>query len=290
MIHVSIEPGILYVVATPIGNLEDMSPRGLRILREVDRIAAEDTRHSQRLLTHFGIGTPLISLHEHNERIRIQGLLAELRMGKSIALISDAGTPLISDPGYQLVKSARAEGLRVAPVPGPSSFLAALSVAGLPTDRFVFEGFLPAKPSARQARLENLEQEPRTLVFFEAGHRIQDSLAAMAAAFGGNRQAVVARELTKLFEEVKSDVLLELCKWIAADDNRRRGEFVILVQGAPEPAEAAIGPEARRLLTVLLEELPVKKAAALAAKLSGLPKNALYARALELKNLDSQKQ
>ena len=286
MIQVSIEPGVLYVVATPIGNLEDMSPRGVRILREVDRIAAEDTRHSRQLLAHFGIDTPMVSLHEHNERTRVQGLLAELRIGKSIALISDAGTPLISDPGYQLVKSVRAEGLRVTPIPGPSSLLAALSVAGLPTDRFVFEGFLPAKTGARQARLENLKQETRTLVFFEAGHRIQDSLAAMAAAFGGDREAVVARELTKVFEEVQSDALLRLCEWIAAGDNHRRGEFVVLVRGAPEPTEAAIGPEARRLLTVLLEELPIKKAAALAAKLSGLPKNALYALALELKNPD----
>lgn len=282
--NVSIVPGVLYVVATPIGNLEDMSLRAVRILREVALIAAEDTRHSKHLLQRFGIHTPLISLHEHNEHSRISQLLAEMRLGKSMALISDAGTPLISDPGFHLVRSARAAHLQLVPVPGCSSLLAALCVAGLPTDKFVFEGFLPAKPSMRLRRLQALIQEDRTLVFFESSHRIQSSLGAMAAVFGGQRPAVLARELTKLYEQVQDDTLDGLQAWIAADANRQKGEFVVLVKGAPTPVEQSITAEACRLLAVLLEELPVKRAVTVAVKLTGLRKNILYDMALTMNN------
>jgi len=277
----TVAPGVLYVVATPIGNLGDISARALQVLREVDLIAAEDTRHSRQLLQHFGIQTPLISLHEHNEQSRIPQLLSQLRQGKALALISDAGTPLLSDPGYPLLRSLREHGLRAVPIPGPSSLLAALSVAGLPTDRFVFEGFLPAKAVARRRRLELLAPEERTLAFFEAGHRIQASLQAMMEVFGADRRAVLARELTKVFEEIHGATLAELCDWLAAAENRCKGEFVVLVQGAPPPA-ATPDPELRRLLTVLLEELPIKQAVAAAVRLTGVKKNLLYDLALEL--------
>lgn len=282
----SIEPGVLYVVATPIGNLEDMSLRAQRILSEVDLIAAEDTRHSRHLLEHFGIATPMISLHEHNERWRVPQLMEELRTGKCIALVSDAGTPLISDPGFHLVRSVREQGLRAIPIPGPSSLIAALSVAGLPTDRFVFEGFLPAKADARRNRLQDLKRDQRTLVFFEASHRIQASLGDMATVFGGERQAVVARELTKLFEEIQGGTLSLLCRWIAASDNRQKGEFVVTVHGAIPSPECPETPDIRQMLTVLLKELPVKRAVTVAAELTGLKKNTLYTLALDIKNQD----
>ncbi|MFO1430389.1 MAG: 16S rRNA (cytidine(1402)-2'-O)-methyltransferase [Candidatus Competibacteraceae bacterium] len=276
----TVAPGILYVVATPIGNLGDISTRALQVLREVELIAAEDTRHSRQLLQHFGISTPLISLHEHNEQSRIPQLLSHLRQGKSLALISDAGTPLLSDPGFQLLRSLREQGLRAVPIPGPSSLLAALSVAGLPTDRFVFEGFLPAKAGTRRQRLAFLAKEERTLAFFESSHRIQASLRDMAEIFGTDRRAVIARELTKLFEEIHGATLAELCDWLAAAEHRCKGEFVILVQGAPPAAESEMEP--RRLLTVLLEELPIKRAVAVAAKLTDIKKNRLYDLALEI--------
>lgn len=279
---VSIESGVLYVVATPIGNLEDISARALRVLSSVDQIAAEDTRHSKRLLQHFGISKPLISLHDHNEHSRVPQLLANLQAGVSIALVSDAGTPLISDPGFQLLRGLRERGLKAVPIPGPSSLLAALSVAGLPTDRFLFEGFLPAKPAARRGRLETLRQNCHTLVFFESSHRIRATLADMAMVFGGERQAVIARELTKLFEETHGDALADLCTWIASDANHSKGEFVVMVHGAPEQTDGAWQGEARRLLTVLLEELPVKRAVSAAAKITGLNKNALYELALTI--------
>jgi 16S rRNA (cytidine1402-2'-O)-methyltransferase len=278
------EPGVLYVVATPIGNRGDMSPRAVQVLREVVLIAAEDTRHSRPLLQHFGISTPLIALHEHNEQARVPSLLAELRAGRSLALIADAGTPLISDPGYRLVRAVRKQGLRVIPIPGPSSLLAALSTAGLPTDRFVFEGFLPAKTAARRQRLTALAGEERTLVFFEASHRLASTLADLAAVFGAEREAVIARELTKLFEEIQGGTLAELCRWMDEDGDHTRGEFVLVVHGAP-PAPPAPVLDPRRLLAVLLEELPVKRAVAVAAQLTGLPRNGLYALALELQEL-----
>ena len=277
----TIEAGALYVVATPIGNLEDISARALRILREVNCIAAEDTRHTGQLLRHFGIETPLLSLHEHNERDRLAALVARLREGQTLALVSDAGTPLISDPGFVLVRELRRQGLKVIPVPGPSSLLAALSVAGLPTDRFVFEGFLPARSAARQERLQALAQEERTLVFFEASHRIVETLADLATVFGVERPAVVARELTKHFEEIHGATLDELTVWLAAETHRQKGEFVLVIQGAPAANEADT-PETRRLLTALLAELPASRAVAVAAKVTGLRKKPLYELALIL--------
>ena len=277
----TVESGALYVVATPIGNLEDLSARAIRVLQEVACIAAEDTRHTGQLLRHCGIQTPLLSLHEHNERARLGQVIGLLREGKAIALVADAGTPLISDPGFPLVRELRRQGLKVIPVPGPSSLLAALSVSGLPTDRFGFEGFLPAKSAARRERLQALAGEERTLVFLEASHRVAETLADLAAVFGGDRPAVVARELTKRFEEVQSDTLDGLAVWLAADPVRSKGEFVLLTQGAA-PAGEADTPEIRRLLTVLLAELPTSRAVAVAAKYTGLRKKPLYELALAL--------
>ncbi|MEJ2345094.1 MAG: 16S rRNA (cytidine(1402)-2'-O)-methyltransferase [Gammaproteobacteria bacterium] len=275
------DQGTLYVVATPIGNLDDMSPRAVRILSSVDRIAAEDTRHSRPLLQHFGIHTPMSALHEHNEREQAPRLLTALEGGESVALISDAGTPLISDPGYHLVRMARARGIAVVPVPGPSALMAALSAAGLPTDRFVFEGFLPSKAAARRGRLQALARETRTLVFFESPHRISSALEDMVAVFGPQRQAVLARELTKAFETVRGDSLQRLADWVCDDANQRRGELVLLVHGAEE-APADGHRESERVLELLLEELPVKQAASLAARITGAGRNDLYRRALEL--------
>lgn len=280
----SIETGVLYVVATPIGNLDDISSRALRTLRHVDRVAAEDTRHSGRLLSHFGIEKPLISLHEHNESARISQLIADLRSGKSIALVADAGTPLISDPGFRLLRAVNHHGLRAVPIPGPCSLIAALSVAGLPTDRFVFEGFLPAKAGARRHRLEALKGEQRTLVFFEASHRVQSSLRDMANILGEERQAVLARELTKLHEDIRGDDLAGLCNRISDSKGRCRGEFVVLVQGAA-PETVDLEPrtvEASAVLKVLLEDLPISQAVAIAARITGHKKNALYDLALKI--------
>ncbi len=277
----TVESGALYVVATPIGNLEDISARALRVLREVSCIAAEDTRHTGQLLRHFDIETPLLSLHEHNEHARLEQIIARLREGQSLALVSDAGTPLISDPGFPLVRELRRQGLKVIPVPGPSSLLAALSVAGLPTDRFAFEGFLPAKSFARRERLRVLAAEERTLVFLEASHRIAETLADLAATFGRERPAVVARELTKRFEEVYGASLGELAAWLEADPHRQKGEFVLVTQGAPVAAEADT-PETRRLLAALLAELPASRAVTVAAKVTGLRKKPLYELALTL--------
>ncbi|EJO94187.1 uroporphyrin-III C/tetrapyrrole methyltransferase [Ectopseudomonas mendocina DLHK] len=277
----SVQPGTLYVVATPIGNLDDISARALRILREVALIAAEDTRHSARLMQHFGIGTPLAACHEHNERDQGGRFLARLEAGEDVALISDAGTPLISDPGYHLVRQARAAGFAVVPVPGACALIAALSAAGLPSDRFIFEGFLPAKAAGRRARLEQVRKEPRTLIFYEAPHRILECLEDMRAVFGGERQALLARELTKTFETLKGLPLDELCAWVAADSNQQRGECVVLVAGwqAPE-GEEAVSAEALRVLDLLLAEMPLKRAAALAAEITGVRKNLLYQVAL----------
>ena len=275
-------PGTLYVVATPIGNLDDISARALRVLREVALIAAEDTRHSIRLLQHFGIETPLAACHEHNERDQGGRFLARLQAGDDVALISDAGTPLISDPGFHLVRQARAAGVSVVPVPGACALVAALSAAGLPSDRFIFEGFLPAKANARRGRLEQIKEEPRTLIFYEAPHRLLESLEDMREVFGGDRPAVLARELTKTFETLKGAPLNELCGWVAADSNQQRGECVVLVGGwqAPE-GEGALSAEALRVLDLLLGELPLKRAAALAAEITGVRKNLLYQAALE---------
>jgi len=272
---VSIEAGILYVVATPIGNLGDMTPRAVEVLQQVDRVAAEDTRHSAGLMRHFAIVTPMLSLHEHNERQKVAALLQRLQGGENIALISDAGTPLISDPGYVLVHEAQLAGIRVIPIPGVSALIAALSASGLPTDRFSFEGFLPAKGGARRKFLEALRQERRTLAFYESPHRILDSLTDMAGVFGETRQAVVARELTKTFETIRHDSLGGLLEWVRGDSNQQKGEFVILVHGSEETGEG-IDPEACRIAELLAAELPLKQAAALAAKISGEKKNTLY--------------
>jgi 16S rRNA (cytidine1402-2'-O)-methyltransferase len=274
--------GTLYVVATPIGNLDDMSARALKVLADVALIAAEDTRHSVRLLQHFGIDTPLAACHEHNERDEGGRFITKLLAGEDVALVSDAGTPLISDPGYHLVRQARAAGVSVVPVPGACALIAALSAAGLPSDRFIFEGFLPAKAAGRRARLEQVKEEPRTLIFYEAPHRILECLEDMELVFGGERPALLARELTKTFETLKGLPLAELRAFVAGDSNQQRGECVVLVGGwsAPE-GEDAISAEAQRVLDLLLAELPLKRAAALAAEITGVRKNLLYQVALE---------
>ncbi len=265
----------LYVVATPIGNLGDLSPRALQILKSVAAICAEDTRHTRQLLAHYGVEQPLLALHEHNEDQIADKLVARLLAGDSLALVSDAGTPLVSDPGFRLVRAARAAGIKVSPVPGASAVIAALSVAGLPSDRFVFEGFLSAKAAARRERLGQLAAEPRTLVFYESAHRIEASLADMATVFGEARPAVIARELTKLFETVLDGTLGDLRGKLAADPNQRRGEFVVMVHGAGEDADAKVA-EGRRFYVKLSEHLPPSTAAKLAAELSGAPRKALY--------------
>lgn len=274
--------GSLYVVATPIGNLDDMSVRALKVLRDVALIAAEDTRHSLRLMQHFGIATPLAACHEHNERDEGSRFITRLLAGDDVALISDAGTPLISDPGYHLVRQARAAGIQVVPVPGACALIAALSAAGLPSDRFIFEGFLPAKSVGRKSRLELLKEEPRTLIFYEAPHRILECLQDMEAIFGAERPAVLGRELTKTFETLKGLPLGELRAFVEGDSNQQRGECVVLVSGWSEPqGEDVIGAEARRVLDLLLQEMPLKRAAALAAEITGVRKNLLYQVALE---------
>ena len=278
--------GVLYVVATPIGNLLDISTRALDVLKTVALIAAEDTRHSKKLLSHYGIAATLLAVHEHNERDVTDKLLRKLAGGEDVALISDAGTPLISDPGFYLVRAAQLAQLRVVPVPGPSALITALSVAGLPTDRFVFEGFLPAKQAARQQRLQALATETGTLVFYESSHRICDCLSDMAAALGAAREATVARELTKTFETIKHGSLAELVEWVQADSNQQKGEFVVLVQGAKARERSSVDAAAEQVLAVLLAELPLKQAAGLAAKITGLSKNVLYEHGLKLKKDD----
>lgn len=268
-------PATLYVVATPIGNLADLSPRAQEVLRSVAAICAEDTRHTGQLLSHFGISRPLVALHDHNEEAMAERVVARLLGGESMAVVSDAGTPLVSDPGFRLVRAARAAGVKVSPVPGACAAIAALSVAGLPSDRFVFEGFLPAKAAARRERLQRLAGETGTLVFYESSHRIAESLADMAAAFGDERPAVVARELTKLFETVLDGTLAQLRAAVDADDNQRKGEFVVMVQGAADDEAAKIA-EGRRLHARLKEYLPPSTAAKLAAELSGAPRKLLY--------------
>ncbi len=274
--------GTLYVVATPIGNLDDISARALKILRDVTLIAAEDTRHSMRLMQHFGIPTPLAACHEHNERDEGSRFLSRLQAGDDVALISDAGTPLISDPGYHLVRQVRAAGIKVVPVPGPCALIAALSAAGLPSDRFIFEGFLPVKAVGRRARLEAVKEEPRTLIFYEAPHRILECLEDMELVFGGERVALLARELTKTFETLNGLPLAELRAWVAGDSNQQRGECVVLVAGwqAPE-GEEAVSADTLRVLDLLLKEMPLKRAAAVAAEITGVRKNLLYQVALE---------
>lgn len=280
-------PGCLYVVATPIGNLGDFSPRALKVLASVDAICAEDTRTTAQLLSHFGIGKPLKALHEHNESRIAAEVIAQLQAGRTLALVSDAGTPLVSDPGYALVDAARQAGLTVQAVPGPCAVTAALSIAGLPTDEFLFAGFLPAKPSARRARLQVLAQEPRTWVVYEAPHRIAECAQDLADLLGADRLVFLARELSKRFEQSVRLPASELPAWIAEDPNRLRGEFVLAVAGAPARAEATT-LDARQLLRALLTELPPAKAARLAATLTGEKRQVLYQWAVEWGGQESQ--
>lgn len=268
-------PGTLHVVATPIGHRDDIAARAIETLRRVKVIAAEDTRHTRPLLQHLAIDTPLVALHDHNERTAVDGLVERMQSGDDVALVSDAGTPLISDPGFRLVRAARAAGLRVSPVPGPSALIAALSVAGLPSDRFVFEGFLAAKAGARRTRLAELAGESRTLIFYESSHRILESLEDMRASFGAGREAVVARELTKMFETVLDGPLDALVERVAADPNQQRGEFVVMVAGR-EAGEDERLAEGLRVFALLKEELPPARAAKLAAAITGAPRKALY--------------
>lgn len=277
----ALNQGILYVVATPIGNLGDMVPRAVETLQTVALIAAEDTRHSSRLLSHFDIKTPCIAYHDHSDESRVDQLIAKMQAGESIALISDAGTPLVSDPGYRLVRSARQAGIQVVPIPGACAMIAALSAAGLPSDRFAFEGFLPAKQIARCTQLQTLAADSRTLIFYEAPHRILETLQDLAQVFGPEREVVIAREITKTFETIKGDKVAALVDWVAADSNQQRGEIVLLVHGAPKQENEALTPEQIHTMKVLLEELPVKQAASIGAKLTGLKKNFLYDWALQ---------
>lgn len=277
------QAGTLYIVATPIGNLKDLSPRAVDVLSRVDLVAAEDTRHSGRLLQAMAIDASMMALHEHNERDRVDLLIGRLSGGESIALISDAGTPLISDPGYVLVSEARKRGIAVSPVPGPCAIIVALSAAGLPTDRFSFEGFLPPKRGARASELEKLAAVQHTMVFYESPHRIVESLEDIEQVMGADRQIVVARELTKAFESFYSGSVGEVRAELAADPHGSRGEFVVMVRGAPAGASDPDQAEVDKLLMLLMSELPVKRAARLASELTGKAKNQLYQRALELK-------
>jgi 16S rRNA (cytidine1402-2'-O)-methyltransferase len=275
--------GTLYVVATPIGNLQDITLRALDTLKSADVVAAEDTRHSAQLLAHFGIHTKFTALHEHNERSASQKLVEMLLAGQSVALISDAGTPAISDPGAVLVHMAREAGIKVVPIPGANAAIAALSASGLLAPHFLFVGFLPAKVSHRKQVLESLRTVPATLVFYEAPHRVLESAADLAEILGGARNITFARELTKTFETIHTCRLDEALDWLQSDPNHQRGEFVLLVEGAPEADQREIGGDATRTLEILLAELPLKQAVKLAAEISGTKKNALYELALTMK-------
>lgn len=277
-----LEPA-LYVVATPIGNLRDITLRALEVLAAADVLAAEDTRNTAHLLTHHGISAnKLIAVHQHNERGGAEKIIALLQAGKSVAFVSDAGTPAISDPGALLVQAVRAAGLRVVPIPGASAAIAALSAAGLNEPHFLFYGFLPNKSAARCTVLQSLISYPCTLVFYEAPHRIVECVADLCAVLGGERQIVLAREITKLFETIHACALCEAEAWLQSDSNQQRGEFVVMVSGAtPQPG---LSSETLATLSKLLDELPLKQAVQLAAKITGASRNELYQRALQIKN------
>jgi 16S rRNA (cytidine1402-2'-O)-methyltransferase len=279
--------GRLYVVATPIGNLGDLSPRARAVLGDCALIAAEDTRHTGILLKAFGIATPQLSLHDHNEETRAIDVIARLREGKSVALVSDAGTPAISDPGFELVRAAAAAGIEIIAIPGPCAAIAALSIGGLPTDRFCFEGFLPARGAARRQRLASLDKEPRTLVIYESPHRVRETLEDCVTAFGETRAAAVVREATKMHETTYRGSLLELLARSKSDDDFGRGEIVLLIGGAPQApagdADSQAAAQLDKVLTALLAELPLKQAARLAAQITGARDNETYKRALVLK-------
>lgn len=266
----------LYIVPTPIGNLGDITQRALDVLSHVDLIAAEDTRHTGLLLQHFAINARLFALHDHNEQQKADQLISKLQQGLSIALVSDAGTPLINDPGYHLVNQCRKNGIKVVPLPGACAAITALSAAGLPSDRFCYEGFLPAKTKSRQDCLRDLAQEPRTLIFYESTHRLLDSLADMVTVWGEARYVVLARELTKTWETIQGMPVGELLNWVREDENRRKGEMVLIVEGYQKPQDDHFAPEVLRTLAILQKELPLKKAAAVTAEIYGVKKNALY--------------
>jgi 16S rRNA (cytidine1402-2'-O)-methyltransferase len=276
--------GVLYIVATPIGNLADISQRALDILKSVDLVAAEDTRHSQKLLAHYGINQQMMALHEHNERERANEIINRVLSGQSIALISDAGTPLISDPGYFLVRMAHDANLRIVPVPGASAMVTALSAAGLPTDHFWFEGFLPAKSAARSKRLAELQQQPATIVFYEAPHRLLETVSAICEAFGGSRRIALLRELTKTYETVMQKSCEEMRAFIELNPEQQKGESVLVVEGNTQPKgeQYSAQVEIEHLLAALLRVMSVREAARTAAELTGHPKNSLYQQALSL--------
>ena len=278
----SIIPGSLYIVATPIGNIEDLSARAINVLGSVDLILAEDTRHSGHLLHKLGISTSMLAHHEHNENKQVTTVIKRLSKGETVALISDAGTPLISDPGYPLVVAAHEKGIRVIPLPGPSALICALSAAGLATDRFVFEGYLPAKKIARQKYLQVLSNETRTLVFYEAPHRIMQSLDDLIDCFGPQRGATLAKELTKLHEAIYRSTLLDIQFWLDADKSRQKGEFVLLIEGSERNTFDVA--EATRTLKILLRSLSVKEATSIATELHQGNRNELYQLALQLKD------
>ena len=278
--------GALYIVATPIGNLGDMSQRAIDTLKAVRRVCAEDTRNTRKLLTHFGIQADLQAIHDHNERKKVALIKSWLDAGDDIALVSDAGTPLISDPGYHLVSELGDEGYQIIPIPGASAIITALSIAGLPTDRFTFEGFLPAKSVAKNKILQANAKEERTQVYYESSHRISATIDAMTKIFGESRSVVLARELTKMYEQVFRGSLSRLQEWINADPMHKKGEFVLMVEGhEKETADKQLSASIDDLLNILLDELPVKQAAKIAAKLSNKKKNELYKRAMELKKI-----
>jgi 16S rRNA (cytidine1402-2'-O)-methyltransferase len=271
---------MLYVVATPIGNLTDITHRAIEVLQSVALIAAEDTRHSGRLMAHFNIKTPMISVHDHNERQRVGTIVNKLAGGESVALISDAGTPLISDPGFILVRAVREAGFKVVPIPGCSAVITALSAAGLASNNFIFEGFLPAKRVGRKQKMQEMRDDERTVIFYESTHRIVDSLQDMLDVYGADRYVVIARELTKTFETIHGDSLEKLIEFVTSDSNQQKGEFVVLVSGAEPRIEESMSLETLRVLDLLVAELPVKQACAIAAKITGEKKNALYQQAL----------
>ncbi len=273
----------LYVVATPIGNIGDITLRALHVLAQADAVACEDTRNTAQLLARYGLSKPLIAAHQHNEREAAEKLVVRLQAGERIALVSDAGTPGISDPGARIVDAVRAAGLRVTALPGASAAVTALSASGLLHERFHFYGFLPTKPKQREAALAQLRAVPATLVFYEAPHRIEEAVASLVAGFEASRQIVFAREISKLFEEIHRCTLAEAEAWLAADAHRHKGEYVVLIEGASEDQDTDQA-EADRVLAILLESCPVKQAATLAARITGQKKNALYDRALQLSN------
>lgn len=276
-----IEQPTLFIVPTPIGNLGDITQRALDVLNSVDIIAAEDTRHTGKLLSHFNIQTRTFALHDHNEQQKAQVLVDKLLAGESIALVSDAGTPLISDPGYHLVSQCRQAGVKVVPLPGACAVITALSASGLPSDRFSFEGFLPAKSKGRKDKFMEIAKVERTCIFYESPHRITESLADMLDVLGPEREVVLARELTKTYETIQGLPLGELIEWIEEDENRKRGEMVLLIHGHREPVNEELPDDATRTLAILVKELPLKKAAAATAEIYNLKKNALYKWGLE---------